>query len=98
MGEGPFGEVKEAENSSQSDITSQEGQQAEHHGTKHDARDMHRLGKKQEFQVSWLWRSHQDEDTRADTDRRASIQRNFRYLTILGFTSTLMCTWEGVIA
>ncbi|KAF2667151.1 amino acid transporter [Microthyrium microscopicum] len=41
-------------------------------GTAHDAEDMARLGKKQQF------------------------QRNFKYLTILGFTSTLMATWEAV--
>ena len=42
-----------------------------HRGTQFDVRDMHRLGKRQEF------------------------MRNFRFFSILGFTSTLMCTWEG---
>jgi len=42
-----------------------------HRGTQFDVKDMHRLGKRQQF------------------------MRNFRFFSILGFTSTLMCTWEG---
>jgi hypothetical protein len=30
---------------------------------------------------------------------RANIEkRNFRFYSILGFTSTLMCTWEAMLA
>ncbi|KAF2426488.1 amino acid transporter [Tothia fuscella] len=67
-------EVKEM-NTKELSISSQEdGEQAAHHGTSYDARDMHRLGKKQQF------------------------QRNFKYLSMLGFTSTLMATWEAMLA
>ncbi|KAI9700999.1 MAG: hypothetical protein M1836_001667 [Candelina mexicana] len=45
-----------------------------HGGTRHDALDMHRVGKQQQ------------------------LKRNFRFLSILGFTCTLMSTWEGIIA
>jgi hypothetical protein len=52
MGEDLHSEIKETTYSSElSDVAAQDGVQAEHHGTTHDARDMHRLGKKQEFQV-----------------------------------------------
>lgn len=58
--------------------------------TEHDIRDMQRLGKKQEFKVlaspakyvrNWL------------TDG----QRNFNFLSALGFVSIYMATWEYVL-
>jgi hypothetical protein len=47
MGEELHSDVKETAFTT----VAQEGEQAEHHGTTQDAHDMHRLGKKQEFQV-----------------------------------------------
>jgi hypothetical protein len=58
--------------------------------TAHDIRDMQRLGKKQEFKVfaspangvgNWL----------------TCVQRNFNFLSALGFVSIYMATWEYVL-
>lgn len=59
-------------------------------GTQHDKNDMSRLGKKQEFRVRLL-------NTTLYTDLNID-QRNFRFYSILGFTCTLMCTWEAMLA
>lgn len=59
-------------------------------GTQHDKKDMSRLGKKQEFRVRQLNRGQQSDDNIG--------QRNFRFYSILGFTCTLMCTWEAMLA
>jgi hypothetical protein len=57
MRENPHSEGKETAYSSKlSDTAPHEGEQAGNHGTAHDAKDMHRLGKKQEFQVCFVRR------------------------------------------
>lgn len=61
-----------------------------HHGTYHDVRDMGRLGKKQEFMVC--------QSSQCCYQIINSRQRNFRFYSILGFTSTLMCTWEAMLS
>jgi choline transport protein len=62
------------------------------HGESQDERDMERLGKAQQFKVgrvSWTWGRWRIELTQK--------QRNFRFFTILGLTTTLMCSWESIL-
>ena len=63
-------------------------------GTTFDQRDMARVGKTQELRVStsptlrfYSWGIHDLLNKRG--------QRNFGFFSILGFTATLMCTWES---
>jgi choline transport protein len=56
-----------------------------------DDEDLARHGKKQRFQVwmvsliflLWKWAKQR--------------KRNFGFLSMLGFTTTMMCTWEAVL-
>jgi len=63
---------------------------AEKRGTGPDQYDMQRMGKTQETKVSSL--SANDVD---DGSILTQVQRNFRFLTIWGFTMVLMATWEA---
>lgn len=56
-----------------------------------DDRDMERLGKVQEFKVRVL--RLMSKHAGADEPQ----QRNFRFYSILGFTTTLMATWESIL-
>jgi hypothetical protein len=63
---------------------------AEMEGTRQDQHDMHVLGRQQELRVSCFRRL----STRQLAD---SKQRNFRFITILGFACTLMSSWETIL-
>ena len=58
----------------------------------YDASDMKRLGKKQEFKVSRLSTVHS-----CWPPGLMSEQRNFGFLSTLGFISIFMATWEFVL-
>lgn len=61
---------------------------SKYRGTAKDKRDMFVLGKKQVPRVS-----------RRDTEwaRLILSQRNFRFMTMLGFASTAMASWEVLL-
>lgn len=60
-------------------------------GTTQDKRDMWRVGREQELNVGIRQLSQRE-------DRQELIrQRNFRFLSVLGFSAVLMCTWEAVL-
>lgn len=63
------------------------------HGTAIDRADMKRVGKVQEFKVD-IWSGPEDNECYPDIQR---LQRNFRLISILGFTAVLMCTWEAIL-
>jgi hypothetical protein len=60
-------------------------------GTIRDQHDMRRVGKTQELRVGGV--------QCAFTVRmlKCSLQRNFRLISVLGFTAVLMCTWEAIL-
>jgi hypothetical protein len=58
--------------------------------TEYDIRDMHRLGKKQEFKVF-------ASPARSVRNLLTYVQRNFNFLSTLGFVSIYMATWEFVL-
>ena len=58
-------------------------------GTEADMQDMRMLGKTQQLNVSMIASSSSLLDSAADTG-----QRNFRFISTLGFACTLMSTWE----
>ncbi|KAK2743767.1 hypothetical protein FQN57_004704 [Myotisia sp. PD_48] len=67
-------------------------------GTIQDKRDMYRVGRDQELNV----RYHPETFTCCNEVRRwinqiVLLQRNFRFISVLGFTAVLMCTWEVVM-
>lgn len=62
-----------------------------------DDRDMERLGKAQQLKVgAALWGSRGDPEQILNKSTNVS-QRNFRFYSILGFTTTLMATWESIL-
>jgi len=63
----------------------------EKYGTQHDRKDMNRLGKLQQLRVRYVFRSSW---RRQLTAISPSSQRNFRFLSILGYALILGCTWE----
>ena len=65
------------------------GHEEEKKGTNHDQRDMVRMGKMQETRV----RKEPFEGYRSLYLHMQ--QRNFRFLSIFGFTMVLMATWEA---
>lgn len=56
-------------------------------GTSDDQIDMYRLGKAQEFRVRHPW-------NRGTGSLANSLQRNFKFTSIFGFSVILMCSWE----
>ena len=71
-------------------------------GTVQDKQDMQRVGRNQELNV----RGYEalldpaDPSLPKDINEKQSLtfqQRNFRFLSVLGFTAVLMCTWEAVL-
>ena len=58
-------------------------------GTEADERDMEILGRKQQLNAS---RSPYNSSQRYMAD--LTVQRNFDFISILGFACTLMSTWE----
>lgn len=63
-------------------------------GTAADQHDMSVLGRDQVLRVSMLLTSMPC----ALFVDHPSIQRNFRFISIVGFCSTLICTWEVILA
>lgn len=63
-------------------------------GTAADQHDMSVLGRNQVLRVSILLAFM---PFALSTDHR-SMQRNFRFISIVGFCSTLICTWEVILA
>jgi choline transport protein len=61
-------------------------------GTLYDQKDMARVGKTQELRVGRILLRVKFRATLANHQ-----QRNFRFISILGFTAVLMCTWEAVL-
>jgi hypothetical protein len=58
-----------------------------------DEADMAKLGMRQETKVSrWMCLSKNRYEPFTDCD-----QRRFGLVTILGFTTTMMCTWESAL-
>ncbi|KAE8312246.1 amino acid permease-domain-containing protein [Aspergillus transmontanensis] len=64
--------------------TEPEDSPSDKHGTAQDKIDMWRVGRDQELNVS-------------DCQIRYILRRNFRFLSVLGFSAVLMCTWEAVL-
>lgn len=60
-------------------------------GTIRDQHDMRRVGKTQELRVGGGRQSF------AVLMLKCSLQRNFRLISVLGFTAVLMCTWEAIL-
>jgi hypothetical protein len=60
-------------------------------GTIRDQHDMRRVGKTQELRVSG------GQHAFAILMLKCSLQRNFRLISVLGFTAVLMCTWEAIL-
>ena len=60
-------------------------------GTIRDQHDMRRVGKTQELRVGG------GRDAFAVRMLKYSLQRNFRLISVLGFTAVLMCTWEAIM-
>ncbi len=63
-------------------------------GTAADQHDMSVLGRNQVLRVSMLLTSMPF----ALSIDHLSVQRNFRFISIVGFCSTLICTWEVILA
>lgn len=62
-----------------------------YHGTDNDKHEMHMLGKQQVLRVSSsLPLSHEQPHTN-------QLQRNFSFITMLGFASTCIASWEGIL-
>lgn len=40
--------------------------------------------------------TRQDEADMAEQGKRQQFHRNFGFISMLGFTTTMMCTWEAV--
>ncbi|BAE62310.1 unnamed protein product [Aspergillus oryzae RIB40] len=73
--------------------TAPEDNPSDKHGTVQDMMDMWRVGRDQELNVSdcrYILRV-------AYTEMINGLQRNFRFLSVLGFSAVLMCTWEAVL-
>jgi choline transport protein len=60
-------------------------------GTIRDQHDMRRVGKTQELRVGGGRQAF------TALILKCSLQRNFRLISILGFTAVLMCTWEAIL-
>jgi hypothetical protein len=60
-------------------------------GTIRDQHDMRRVGKTQELRVG------RGQCVFAVLVLKCSLQRNFRLISVLGFTAVLMCTWEAIL-
>ena len=74
------------------DLTLDDGIDSAKGGTFHDVQDMWRVGRKQELDVSLL------NAAPALVRNLLTIpQRNFRFISILGFCTVLMQTWESVL-
>lgn len=62
-----------------------------HMGTLADQRDMSALGRVQVLRVSGHQRN------RFHVNKADTVQRNFRFISIVGFGCTLICTWEVIL-
>jgi choline transport protein len=69
---------------------------AKYRGTNTDKKDMQTLGKVQVLRVSTP--DQQDERANDHLIDLSSYQRNFKFLTMLGFASTVICTWEILLS
>lgn len=61
-------------------------------GTAEDQRDMFRMGKAQEMRVNAAL-----DLPRAESFVDGTMQRNFRFVSIFGFTMLVMCSWETML-
>lgn len=62
-----------------------------YHGTQADQQDMIVLGKKQVLRVSWSL------VLKAVIIWLTLWQRNFKFITMIGFGSTVICSWEVIL-
>ena len=72
------------------DLVTEDSPKAYKVGTIRDQHDMRRVGKTQELRVCGDMSSSFDV-------LMNSLQRNFRLISVLGFTAVLMCTWEAIL-
>ena len=73
------------------DLVTEDSPKAYKVGTIRDQHDMRRVGKTQELRVGGGRRLF------AGLMLKCSLQRNFRLISVLGFTAVLMCTWEAIL-
>lgn len=73
------------------DLVPEDSPKAYKVGTIRDQHDMRRVGKTQELRVGG------DRSVFAVRMLKCSLQRNFRLISVLGFTAVLMCTWEAIL-
>ena len=73
------------------DLVPEDSPKSDKVGTIRDQHDMRRVGKTQELRVGGGRQAF------AVHMLKYPLQRNFRLISVLGFTAVLMCTWEAIL-